>query len=84
MCFGSITPSAFSRFVAVAGKRRLKVRIVPADAKIALEVVRRVRKMFDLGCDPTLIAQELRDVPLLATLCRPLSGFESGSWLGRV
>src|SRR5688572_7813761 len=45
----------FVRVRALAGKPRLKVRIVPDDPGIVSEAVRRVRKMFDLDCDPMLI-----------------------------
>src|SRR5687768_13705486 len=45
----------FVQVLAVVGKRRLKVRIVPGDAKVCLEVVRRIKKMFDLDCDPRVI-----------------------------
>ncbi|MGH7852617.1 MAG: DNA-3-methyladenine glycosylase family protein [Candidatus Binatia bacterium] len=64
----------FVRVRAVAGKPRLKVWIVTADAEIRLEVVRRVKKMFDLGCDPTIVGKSLARVPLLATLCRRFPG----------
>jgi AraC family transcriptional regulator of adaptative response / DNA-3-methyladenine glycosylase II len=62
------------RVRAIAGKPRLKVRIVPEDPKIRLEVVRRVRKMFDLDCDPLLIARSFEGIPLLARLCRRFPG----------
>ena len=55
-------------------KPRLKVRIVPADAQIRLEVVKRIRKMFDLDCDPTLVEKRLGRLPLLETLCRRFPG----------
>ena len=64
----------FVQVLAVAGKRRLKVRIVPGDAKVCLEVVRRIKKMFDLDCDPRVIGKTLRRVPLLGTLCRRFPG----------
>ncbi len=64
----------FVQVLAVARKRRLKVRLVPADAKIRLEVVRRIKKMFDLDCDPTVIGKSLERIPLLATLCRRFPG----------
>jgi len=62
------------RVRAIAGKPRLKVRIVPEDPKVRLEVVRRVRKMFDVDCDPLLIAQSFERIPLLARLCRRFPG----------
>ena len=64
----------FVQVLAVAGKRRLKVRIVPADAKICFEVVRRIKKMFDLDCDPKVIEKSLGRVQLLARLCRRFPG----------
>lgn len=62
------------RVLAVAGKRQLKVRIVPADAEICLEAVRRIKKMFDLDSDPRVIGKSLARVRLLATLCRRYPG----------
>jgi AraC family transcriptional regulator of adaptative response / DNA-3-methyladenine glycosylase II len=59
---------------AIAGKPRLKLRIVPAHPKIVSEAVRRVRKMFDLDCDPAVIAQSLGKIPLFATLCDRFPG----------
>jgi O-6-methylguanine DNA methyltransferase len=64
----------FVQVRAPGAKPRLRVRIVPADAKIRLEVVKRIRKMFDLDCDPTLIAKHLGQDPLLETLCRRFPG----------
>jgi AraC family transcriptional regulator of adaptative response / DNA-3-methyladenine glycosylase II len=64
----------FVRVRALGVKPRLKVRIVADDAEIASEVVRRVRKMFDLDCDPALIAKRLRRLPLFAALCRRFPG----------
>ena len=64
----------FVQVLAVAGKRRLKARIVPADAKIRLEVVQRLKKMFDLDCDPAVVAKSLKRIPLLAALCRRYPG----------
>ena len=62
------------RVLAVAGKQQLKVRIVPADAEICLEAVRRIKKMFDLDSDPRVIGKSLGRVQLLATLCRRYPG----------
>lgn len=56
------------RVRAIAGKPRLKVRIVPDGPGIVSEAVRRVRKMFDLDCDPALIAKSFASVPLFGTL----------------
>ena len=57
-----------------AAKAQLKIRIIPDDPKIRLDVVRRVRKMFDVDCDPTLIAKSFGRIPLLATLCKRFPG----------
>jgi AraC family transcriptional regulator of adaptative response / DNA-3-methyladenine glycosylase II len=62
------------RVLAVARKRRLKVRIAPGDTEICLEAVRRIRNMFDLDCDPRVIGKSLGRVRLLATLCRRYPG----------
>ena len=47
---------------------------MPEDPKIRLEVVLRVRKMFDLDCDPLLIARSFERIPLLTRLCRRFPG----------
>lgn len=60
--------------VGVAAGKQLKVRIVPDHPGIVTEVVRRLRKMFDLDCDPRLIAKHLSIVPLFATLCKSFPG----------
>jgi AraC family transcriptional regulator of adaptative response / DNA-3-methyladenine glycosylase II len=44
------------------------------DCIITSETARRVRKMFDLDCDPALIAKSFEKIPLLATLCRCFPG----------
>jgi AraC family transcriptional regulator, regulatory protein of adaptative response / DNA-3-methyladenine glycosylase II len=64
----------FVRVRALLAKSQLEVRIVPEDPKITSETVRRVRKMFDLDCDPALIAKSFEQIPLLATLCRRSPG----------
>jgi AraC family transcriptional regulator of adaptative response / DNA-3-methyladenine glycosylase II len=62
------------RVRAIAGKPRLKVRIVPGDPDVVSKAARRVRKMFDLDCDPALIAESFARVPLLAALCNRFPG----------
>lgn len=64
----------FVRVRAIAGKPRLKVRVLPDDPEIVSEAVRRVRKMFDLDCNPALIAKSFASVPLFAALCRRFPG----------
>jgi AraC family transcriptional regulator, regulatory protein of adaptative response / DNA-3-methyladenine glycosylase II len=64
-------------FVEIRGllaESQLKVWIVSEDPKTTSETVRRVRKMFDLDCDPGLIAKSFERTPLLATLCRRFPG----------
>src|SRR6516162_7895854 len=46
----------FFRVQPMVNQPRLKLRIVAPNPKIFVEVVRRVRKMFDLDSDPVLIA----------------------------
>jgi AraC family transcriptional regulator of adaptative response / DNA-3-methyladenine glycosylase II len=53
---------------------RLKLRIVAPDPKIFVEVVRRVRRMFDLDADPLLITNCFARVPVLAKLCDRFPG----------
>jgi len=64
----------FVRVRAIAGRPRLKVRIVPDDPGIVSEAVSRVRKMFDLDCDPMLIAKSFASIPLFASLCSRFPG----------
>jgi AraC family transcriptional regulator of adaptative response / DNA-3-methyladenine glycosylase II len=64
----------FLRVQAIVGGPRLKVWIVTEDPAVLSEVVSRVRKMFDLDCDPRLIANSLARVPILARLCRRFPG----------
>jgi 3-methyladenine DNA glycosylase/8-oxoguanine DNA glycosylase len=55
-------------------KSQLKAWIVSEDQKTVSETSRRIRKMFDLDCDPALIAKSFEPIPLLATLCRRFPG----------
>ena len=55
-------------------KSELRVRILSADAKTASETARRIRKMFDIDCDPGLIARSLEKIPLLVQICRRFPG----------
>jgi AraC family transcriptional regulator of adaptative response / DNA-3-methyladenine glycosylase II len=64
----------FVQVRAFLAKSQLKVGIMPEDPKITSETLRRVRKMFDLDCDPALIAKSFEKIPLLATLCRRFPG----------
>jgi AraC family transcriptional regulator, regulatory protein of adaptative response / DNA-3-methyladenine glycosylase II len=66
--------TGFVRVRSIAGKPQLRVRIMPDDPAIVSEVVSRVRKMFDLDCDPVLIAQSFERIPLLAKLSRRFPG----------
>jgi AraC family transcriptional regulator of adaptative response / DNA-3-methyladenine glycosylase II len=58
----------------IVGKPQLKICIMPVDPNTASEAVRRVRKMFDLDCDPAVIANSLGKIPLFATLCGRFPG----------
>jgi len=81
-----VTAHSFERVFRIQGKTgtacietmvglpQLKVRIAPDDFEIRLDVVRRVRKMFDLDCDPKLIERSFRRIPLLANLCHRYPG----------
>ena len=46
----------FFQVQAIVNEPQLKLKTVTADPKIVFEVVRRVRRMFDLDSDPVLIA----------------------------
>ena len=64
----------FVQVRALVANSQLKIRVVPEDPKLTAETVHRVRKMFDLDCDPVLIAKSFEKIPLLATLCRRFPG----------
>ena len=64
----------FVQVRALVAKSQVRVRVVPEDPKITSETVRRVRKMFDLDCDPGVIAKSFEKIPLLARLCRRFPG----------
>jgi AraC family transcriptional regulator of adaptative response / DNA-3-methyladenine glycosylase II len=66
--------AGFVRVETMVGVPQLKVRITPDEPEIRLNVVRRVRKMFDLDCDPTLIERSFRRIPFLASLCHRYPG----------
>ena len=55
-------------------KSQLKVWVVSEDPETTSETARRVRKMFDLDCDPVLIAKSFERIPVLADLCRRFPG----------
>jgi AraC family transcriptional regulator of adaptative response / DNA-3-methyladenine glycosylase II len=84
-CFARVfrieNTTGFVRVCAIPGKQRLKVRITPNDPAIVAEAVRRLRKMFDLDCNPRLIAKRLGTIPLFATLCKRFPGLRlPGGW----
>jgi AraC family transcriptional regulator, regulatory protein of adaptative response / DNA-3-methyladenine glycosylase II len=58
----------------MVNKRQLRLRIVAANPKIVFEVVRRVRRMFDLDADPIVIANCFAPVRVLAKLCDRFPG----------
>jgi AraC family transcriptional regulator, regulatory protein of adaptative response / DNA-3-methyladenine glycosylase II len=71
------------RVQAMSGAPHLNVRIVTENPKILFEVVSRVRRMFDLDLDPSLIASRFATVPLLAKLYRRFPGLRlPGGWDG--
>jgi len=59
---------------AIVDEPQLKLSIVAPDPKIFFEVVRRVRRMFDLDSDPILIANCFAQVPVLSKLCDRFPG----------
>jgi AraC family transcriptional regulator of adaptative response / DNA-3-methyladenine glycosylase II len=81
-----VTENSFARLFRIAnvigivsvevmiGVPQLNVRIAPGDTRIRLDVLTRVRKMFDLDCDPMLIKRSFKRIPLLASLCRRYPG----------
>ena len=53
---------------------QLKLRMATTDPSNLGEVIRRVRRMFDLDSDPVLIANYFAQVPVLAKLCERFPG----------
>ena len=64
----------FFQVQAMVDEPQLKLRIAAPDPKIFFEVVRRVRRMFDLDSDPILIANCFAQVPVLSKLCDRFPG----------
>ena len=64
-----------------AGKNCLRIQVVPGEPGIVAEVKKRVRKMFDLDCDPRVIAASFARTPFLAKLCARFPGLRlPGAW----
>ena len=68
------TRIGFFHVQAMVNKSKFKLRIVAAHPKMFVEVVRRVRRMFDLDTDPIVIANCFARVPVLAKLCDRFPG----------
>ena len=64
----------FIHVQSIAGASRLKVQIAPNDRNVVTEATKRIIKMFDLACDPILVAQRFMHVPLLAKLSTRFPG----------
>jgi AraC family transcriptional regulator, regulatory protein of adaptative response / DNA-3-methyladenine glycosylase II len=57
----------------------LQLRIAPADSAIGAKVAQRVRRMFDVDCEPVLIAKHFRTSPLFASLGKRFPGLRVAS-----
>src|SRR5499426_440615 len=68
------TRIGFFHVQATVNKSKFKLRIVAAHPKMFVEIVRRVRRMFDLDTDPIVIANCFARVPVLAKLCDRFPG----------
>jgi len=67
----------------MAGEPQLKLRVITEDPTILIDVVTRVRRMFDLDSDPMLIANSFAPVPLLSRLFERFPGLRlPGGWDG--
>jgi AraC family transcriptional regulator, regulatory protein of adaptative response / DNA-3-methyladenine glycosylase II len=65
----------------VPGKAQLKLTAMTETPRLLPEVVNRIRKMFDLDCDPTLIAGSFAELPLLSKLVQRFPGLRvPGGW----
>ncbi len=81
-----VTDDYFERFIrldgrigsirvqSIAGTNRLKLRIAPNDRNWVMKVTKRITKMFDLACNPALIARRFTRAPLLAKLSARFPG----------
>ena len=69
--------AGFFEVRAFAGAPKLKLRIAPGQPGIVAEVTRRVRRMFDLDCDPVRLARHFRSSPLFAGLNRKFPGLRA-------
>jgi 3-methyladenine DNA glycosylase/8-oxoguanine DNA glycosylase len=66
--------TGFFQVSSVAREPSLRLRVAPAEPALVARVIRRVRRMFDLDCDPVLLASHFRASPLGATLNRKYPG----------
>ena len=64
----------FFEISASSRKPYLRLRIAPAEPAIVAEVARRARRMFDLDCDPAMIARHFRSIPFFGTLNQKYPG----------
>jgi AraC family transcriptional regulator of adaptative response / DNA-3-methyladenine glycosylase II len=62
---------------AFVGEPKLRLGIVPGEPAIVHEVVRRVRRMFDLDCDPSALRSHFRVAPVFAALNRRYPGLRA-------
>lgn len=71
----------FLRVQPVVGKTQLKLSVLTEDPRLLLQVVNRIRRMFDLDSDPMLITDSFAQVPLLAKLVERFPGLRvPGGW----
>jgi AraC family transcriptional regulator of adaptative response / DNA-3-methyladenine glycosylase II len=65
----------------IIGAPQLKLTVVTEDLRLLFEITSRIRRMFDLDSDPSLIANSFAENPLLEKLCRRFPGLRlPGGW----
>jgi AraC family transcriptional regulator of adaptative response / DNA-3-methyladenine glycosylase II len=89
----SVSHSCYRRTISIGGKTG-SIAVSPAgdgpalmldvrfgDPRALLAIVERVRRMFDLGADPAVIADQLSGDPLLTRACAAHPGIRTpGAW----
>ncbi|HXV83586.1 MAG TPA: AlkA N-terminal domain-containing protein [Candidatus Binatia bacterium] len=71
----------FLQVQAIPGEANLKLKVVTENPGILFEVVSRIRRMFDLDCDPIVIANSFAQNSLLSTLYDRFPGLRvAGGW----
>jgi AraC family transcriptional regulator of adaptative response / DNA-3-methyladenine glycosylase II len=80
---GPVNAPVFLRVTALPDRPELRLEIEGADPRGITDLVRRVRRLFDLDADPVSVQAGLAGTPLLATGLRRRPGLRvPGAWDG--